>query len=251
MRHPIGDKLNATLDNRRNTTLLVAQLLALFVMPLFSSAETEARFFQASVLIVLGASLYAASARRAVLVVALVLATPAAFAWLGPDFLPGQADNVLRVLTVATSLLFTAVILTHALLQHDSVTRETLFGGINVYLLFVFAFALIHLSAEIANHGSYMIGGQPLLDYVDSMYSGRSFPTIVYFSITTLTTLGYGDIVPATDRARLLTSIEALVGQLYIAIFIGRLVGIQVGERAAARQIAQQERVRTNEAVGP
>ena len=251
MRHPIGQRLNATLDDRRNTSLLVAQLVALFVLPLFATPETEPRSFQISVLIVLAASLYAASARRAALIIALALLVPTAFAWFGPDLLPGQTDNVLRMMTISASLMFTAVILVQALMRHDTVTRETLLGGVNVYLLLVFAFALVHASVEVAHHGSYTVGGEPLLDYVDSTYSGRSFPTIIYFSVTTLTTLGYGDIVPATDRARMLTSLEALIGQLYIAIFIGRLVGIQVGERAAARQAAQQEHVQTEEVVGP
>jgi len=247
--------VNATLESRRFAVLLVAQLLALFVMPLLSSPESEAVFFQLSVAIVLAAGLYAASARRGPLIVAVALLAPAAFAWLGPDLLPGQIDNVLRVLTIGASVLFTASVVTNALMRHEQVSRETLLGGVNVYLLLVFAFALAHASIEIAHHGSYTVGGRALLDYVDDTYSGRAFPTIVYFSVTTLSTLGYGDIVPATDGARMLTSIEALVGQLYLAIFIGRLVGIQVGERvgerAAAREAALQARLASEEAEGP
>ncbi len=247
----IHDLLNQTLESRRFAVLLVAQVLALFVLPLLSSPESEAAYFQVSVAIVLAAGLYAASARRAALVIAVVLLAPAAYAWLGPDYLPGQTDNVLRMLTIGASLLFTAFVVTKALMQHEQVSRETLLGGVNVYLLLVFTFALAHASVEIAQHGSYTIGGRDLLDQVDEVYAGRAFPTIVYFSVTTLSTLGYGDIVPATEGARILTSIEALVGQLYLAIFIGRLVGIQVGERAAAREAALRARLANEEAEGP
>ena len=52
-----------------------------------------------------------------------------------------------------------------------------------------------------------------------------------YFSTITLTTVGYGDIVPVTSAARLVTGLEAIVGQLYLAVVIATLVG-----RASARR---------------
>ena len=95
---------------------------------------------------------------------------------------------------------------------------------------------LAHASIEIVNSGAYSVGGEPLLVHTIGEYDGAALATILYFSFTTLTTLGYGDIVPVSDGARLLTSAEALIGQLYLAIFIGRLVGLEVGERTALRQ---------------
>ena len=50
----------------------------------------------------------------------------------------------------------------------------------------------------------------------------------VYFSFVTLTTLGYGDITPASPTVRTLTILEALVGQLFIGILIARLVSLQI-----------------------
>lgn len=51
---------------------------------------------------------------------------------------------------------------------------------------------------------------------------------LVYFSFVTLTTLGYGDISPASFGARTLVTLEALVGQLYLVILIARLVSLEV-----------------------
>jgi hypothetical protein len=48
----------------------------------------------------------------------------------------------------------------------------------------------------------------------------------IYFSFVTITTLGYGDITPTTTGVATLTYLEALIGQLYIAIMIARLVGL-------------------------
>ena len=236
----LRELLSASLEGRRFAALLVAQTLALFVLPLWATMETEFLYFQISVALVLSASLYAASARQGWLVIAGALLLPAAYAWLGPDLLSQTTDDILRLLTIAASLLFTAGIVASSLMQHDRVNRDTLMGGVNVYLLLVFAFALAHASLEVARHESYTIHGRGLIEHTDEAYGGRSFPTIVYFSVTTLSTLGYGDIVPATEAARMLTSVQALIGQLYIAIFIGRMVGIQVAERMAMRGQPEQ-----------
>ena len=49
-----------------------------------------------------------------------------------------------------------------------------------------------------------------------------------YFSFTTLTTLGYGDILPVKSYTKMLANLEAITGQLFIAIFIARLMGLRM-----------------------
>ncbi len=51
---------------------------------------------------------------------------------------------------------------------------------------------------------------------------------LMYFSLTTLTTIGYGDIVPVNAAGRSLATMEGLIGQLYPAVLIGRLVSLQI-----------------------
>jgi voltage-gated potassium channel Kch len=58
--------------------------------------------------------------------------------------------------------------------------------------------------------------------------SGSSFANFIYYSFVTLTTLGYGDIVPVSPHARALSSLEAVIGQLFIAVLIARLVGMHI-----------------------
>ena len=60
----------------------------------------------------------------------------------------------------------------------------------------------------------------------------EDFPLALYFSFVTLTTLGYGDITPVSRVAQMLTGVEAMMGQLFVAILIARLVGLHVGQRA-------------------
>jgi hypothetical protein len=81
--------------------------------------------------------------------------------------------------------------------------------------------AFVYLVLESLHPGSFAIGeGQ--------IEVGRRL--YIYYSFVTITTLGYGDITPTTDLANSLSFLEAVTGQLYIAILIARLVGIQIAQ---------------------
>lgn len=60
----------------------------------------------------------------------------------------------------------------------------------------------------------------------------RRPPALTYFSFVTLTTAGYGDIVPATPLTRILAALEAVLGQFYLAVLVAGLVGIRVSRRS-------------------
>ena len=66
---------------------------------------------------------------------------------------------------------------------------------------------------------------------VDLAY-GRLGSSLSYFSFVTITTLGYGDITPRSIPARSFATFEAILGAFYLAILIGRLIGIQVSQQA-------------------
>ena len=63
----------------------------------------------------------------------------------------------------------------------------------------------------------------------------ETLPEFVYFSFVSLTTLGYGDISPATPIARFVVYLEAILGQLYLAIMVAGLVGIGISDRVRNR----------------
>ena len=52
----------------------------------------------------------------------------------------------------------------------------------------------------------------------------------IYYSFVTLSTLGYGDIVPKVSAARMLAAVEAITGQLYLAVLVARLVGLHISQ---------------------
>ena len=105
-------------------------------------------------------------------------------------------------------------------------------GAINVYLLFAIAFMFLHAFVEVGNPGAYLYQGESLSVALKGHHEVDSLAFLLYFSIVTLTTLGYGDIAPAIPAARMLCALEAVIGQLFVAIFIARMVSLHIGQKS-------------------
>jgi len=132
-------------------------------------------------------------------------------------------DILLSLLLVIAYLGF---ILTYVY-QEGPVTRQRLEGAVAAYLLITMAFALGYILISFLIPGAFKFPDKP--PKIDDPRFGYIFH---YFSISTITTLGYGDIIPVHPFARTLATIEALVGQLYPAILLARLVSLSVIDRA-------------------
>lgn len=98
----------------------------------------------------------------------------------------------------------------------EKVSSDTIKGGICIYLLIGFLWALLYYIVTFFNPHAF------------STPAVQDDISLFYFSFVTLTTVGYGDIHPISKMAMVLSNMEALVGQLYLAIFIARLVGLHI-----------------------
>ncbi|WP_425954041.1 ion channel [Xylanimonas sp. McL0601] len=137
-----------------------------------------------------------------------VLAAAVALATLAPS----DAEGVIDML-VAVTLMVTLVALLRRVLSDREVTRETLAGALSAYLLLGMTFAALYGVAA-------WLQGAALFAQTDAVDTR----TLQYFSFVTLTTTGYGDLSPATSTARGLATMEALVGQAFLATLVARLV---------------------------
>lgn len=102
------------------------------------------------------------------------------------------------------------------------VTVDIVRGGISVYLLIGFVWALLYGIVNTLDANAF---SQPLV-------RTGSYLRTIHFSFTTLTTLGYGDIVPLSEVAQVLTNLEAIVGQMYSSVFIAILIGSYLSQRS-------------------
>ena len=114
--------------------------------------------------------------------------------------------GVLALLAAAGALRFA--------LQGQSVGAEQMFAALSAYVLGGLFFGLLYWVMGQFTPGSIVEGGAP----VPSVF------TAIYFSFVTLASLGYGDVLPVSDPARGLAVIEAVGGQLYLAVMVARLV---------------------------
>lgn len=97
-------------------------------------------------------------------------------------------------------------------------------GAVLLYLNVVSLFAIVYGIFEAHVHGAFMTtGGAPLPGDPGARAAAMS-----YFSLATITTTGYGDIVPVHAGARSLANLESVFGQLYPATLLARLVGLHL-----------------------
>lgn len=120
----------------------------------------------------------------------------------------------------------------------EEVDADTISGSISVYLLLASFFAVIFTIVENVQPTAFHIPAD-IQAPDESMGPDR---LMVYFSITTITTLGYGDITPRGELARSLANLEAILGQVYLTVLVARLVG-----RNLSRSLSRGRKDHSNE----
>jgi|KBSMisStandDraft_5_1062788.scaffolds.fasta_scaffold75354_4 hypothetical protein len=118
---------------------------------------------------------------------------------------------------LAVFLILVSVGLFNYLGHEDAFSTERLYASVSLYFLLGLSWFAIYYVINIVQPGSFREAGVPLA-------ANTHWSTFLYFSLTTLTTLGYGDIVAVKPAARMFATLEAASGVLYVAITVARLV---------------------------
>ena len=138
--------------------------------------------------------------------------------------LSGAGMLELSALAITVLWLWYAIwIIVGHLFRQREVTTNMIFGAVVAYLLVAVAFALIFQILEAQHQGSFSGIAVDTFETRNKLHQ-----SLMYFSLVCLTTMGFGDIVPVSDLARPLAVIEGVFGQLYLAVMIARLVGLQI-----------------------
>jgi hypothetical protein len=206
-------------------------LLVLLVGNIFSAPLTEfatwGRFAARSILSLIIISGVIATVRdRRIVALAIVLALGSLFlGWEGLE----RSNLYLHLFNDLYSLLFIGflvVLILRQVLRAGPITTRRVQGSVAVYLLLGILWAVCYEIVELLQPGSFGVFGQKGM---------AAIPQLAYFSFTTLTTLGLGEIVPLRPLARSFVVLEALVGQLFPVILIARLVAMQIDYHQANR----------------
>ena len=201
-------------------------LLLLLLQPFFYNFEFGNKLLRAFFLLTLLTALYSISDNKKRLTIGLILAFVALSA-IGSSYVIEQKGLLeVGVLVFMSFLTFIAVTILRHVLKAREVTADVVYGALCVYLLIGFIWASAYFVLEVYLPGSFELDGVALTTKAESLEAMLS--KCLYFSYVTLTTLGYGDVKPINPPAQSLAYVEALTGQLYLAVLVARLVALQI-----------------------
>ena len=212
----------------RFAILFILLFCALLIPPYFEQTPWVGTFWRGLLTLVLLWALYTVGGGVRVLVLAILILIPTLTStWLAK---PGQENYVLYLDNI-TNIIYLGLIcafLGKYILSTRRVTLEVIFAAMCLYMILAVLWAAVYTNIELYYGGAFTFSGMTAeaagIDNVD-LY--RKF---LYFSFVTLSTLGYGDVLPADLVAQSWASVEAMIGQFYIAVVIARLVSVYTVE---------------------
>ncbi len=212
------DSPGRTLTRGKFSALFFFLLAYLILYPYAQHGDLRYTAFRIFAIAVTVLSVYAVSFRRKFLFFALMLAIPALVQRVA---LPRGDAGALSILNIVLSFAFdvfiVAVIFRRVFIKEEA-TAEAIFGALCIYLLVGFSFANLY---------SILVTMQPHAFYLDPVFNVHSVPDrfdLIYYSFGTMTCWGSAGITPVSDQARSTSVIEALLGILYLAVLISRLL---------------------------
>jgi Ion channel len=194
--------------------LLLLLLIATYLLSAFIDArwvnDVQILAFLLTLLLALRSTLVRKNVAR--LAVTVVLAGSAVVAGLALD---QPTDDVLGVAQIWTGLILlaTVIVILRRILASTSVTIQSIYGALAAYMVIGLMFAAFYAAMSHLGNGPFFANGSP-----------GNTKTFQYFSFTTLTTLGYGDFTAASNAGRAVAVMEAMVGQIFLATLVARLV---------------------------
>ena len=222
------------MHRHRFDTLLGALLLLLISAPLVRLVFPGwhpyfARFAVAACFtVMLISAVFAVSERPRTALAALALAVPAILLSVLNVLLQCEGIAVAYLLLGISFLGYTVVVIMAFLFREQRVTFNMIFASLCVYLLLGVLWAEVYSLLEILSPGSFKFVYAEEAGSQSMRFGGEQSIFPLYYSLVTMTTLGYGDIVPASSAARMFAAVQALTGQLYLTVLVARLVGLHI-----------------------
>lgn len=233
------------LASHRHSALLVAIITAFAVRPLFGNIGAAPLVFSVVMLLLVFIALYniqidelvgererLARERRRWLAVGWALATIAIVERFLAFIVPGKIVFISGSVCWLILLCFITWQELRALLRQKRVTGQTISMAVSLYLLLGITWGMLYILLYQLQPGAFSFSGAPMPPGAGTEGDQAAFPVLIYFSLVTLATVGYGDIAPLSLQARYLSVAEGITGQFYLAILVARLVAMQMSQPA-------------------
>ena len=191
----------------------------IFIVPLAQFATWGRLAGRAILSLVIISDLIATVRDRRIILLAIALTVVSLFVGWEDVERPNLYLHLFNNLYSWVFIVFLIVLILRQVFRAGPITPRRVQGSIAVYMLLGLLWAVSYEMVELLNPGSFSIASQR---------GSATLPQLVYFSFTTLATLGLGDILPISPLARALVVLEALVGQLFPVILIARVVTLEI-----------------------
>jgi len=207
----------------RFSFLLFSLLFLLVVHPFFMGHLIGTVLLDFVLFIIMVFGIYTVADKKVTLIIAVILVVSTfATRWLYDMY--DQIDLLLRIayfFGMVFYVFIAALILVHVARARE-VTANTIYAALCVYMLLALGWAFAFSLLELFLPGSF--------NFPDTPAEGHHFilARLIYYSYVTITTVGYGDITPASYPARSLSNVEAIMGQIYMTVLVARLVSLQI-----------------------
>jgi voltage-gated potassium channel len=214
----------------RHSLLLASLVVLLVALPLGNVLSGGDTSFSILLALVLIAAVFVNRPQHWSFLAALLIGLGSIVGLAASELTGSLAMRIMADVLGLGLLGFTTLLMLNSLIYARRVSADTIIGGICVYLLVGLCFAMMFGLICDFEPGSVAEGNVVI---TRSLSEESSYATkLLYFSFVTLTTLGYGDITPMRELAQMMSVAEAVIGQLYLAIFVARLVALYVaGDR--------------------
>lgn len=212
------EKRSRLIDRGKRSLVLLISIVVLFgLAPIIEDYRIGGLLLLLNFYITLVAATVELAEERALFRSAIPIAIASMTLLLACHYYPVWPLLFTNYLVLAAFLMLVSGSLFHYLGQKGQMTEDRLVVSVSLYFLLGLAWFALYNLINLLQPGSFAEGGVAL--------TGRiHWSTLLYFSLVTLTTLGYGDIAAVKPAARMIATLEASAGVLYIAITVARLV---------------------------
>jgi len=233
LQHPVL----VSLIRGRFSALLLTLAILLLVGPLIPADRIVLeKALSAFGLVVLISCLRAISSSRRFFIIMVVLSLVNVGIGSAQIFSRPDSD-VFKTIVLGFRLVFYLLVffsIMGSVLDPNPVTTDKICGAISAYLLIGLIWANIYSLFQHLQPGSFALPEQFQTDSITAIWS-------IYFSFTTLTTLGYGDITPQLPGVQIYAFMEAACGQVFLAVLVARLVALQIMHNPAHQHMVQEK----------
>ena len=226
-----------SLNRHRNAALLVTLVVLILAGPIIHVLWGGARPLVASLLntlafsLVLLAGVFTGGSREKAWYAAILCASGTIAFQVAYSLREVQLLYVAGLLSALMFVCLTVVRALSDILSAKRVSAETIAASLCVYLLLAIGWSIAYSLLDYTIPEAFSVSTSSSGESARMLFGTGEASEAIYYSLVTITTLGYGDVSPVSPLARALAGIEALVGQLYIAVLIARLVALEITHR--------------------